>query len=810
MREPALCWCLPVPSSGDIMSQWEAILSLTNVFQEKVLDVYNVEFLPVTVRQCLAPWIESQDWRLAARDLSLATVLFQNLFENLDTQFSRFTETHEVVQANSIRNFKLKLQSEYQENPQLLAELIRALLQKEKQILLESQDAQAQCGPQVQLPMETAQQSKIEQRVNEAKERVMSLEQEVKFLEEQQEIFDFRYKTFKALSSRPTDPGLQRKGAEIQSQLNELDRKRKEILDQIKQLLGLCETLLGFLQQELSDWLQRQRLFCIGAGTNICLEQLETWVTRTVTVFFNLKRILQNLSELSAQVSYQGDPLKIDPPRLQERLREMLLCLLKRSFVVYKQPIMARPCRRPLVIKTSTQFSVGARFLVNLPELGHNMKVTYKIDGSPPGHPGYRRFNVLGSEDKSLEYTRGEGLSVDFKHLILKEQRAGGGKGGKGTNDGSLSVIEELHIITLKTQFNYGGESLTIEATTLPFVVISNLIQFVRAWASVLWFNLVSPNPEDVNFFLKPPDAPWMLIADALSWQFSCCTNRGLNADQLQMLGKKLCGSVPNNDSVVSWSNFSKDNMPRVSFTFWDWFDAILSLVKGHLENIWNDGFVMGFVSRSTENTLLRTMQQGTFLLRFSESEQDGGITCSWVDHQPDGTYTIRSVEPYKKKELSYIPLTEIIRNYQLLAEENIPENPLKYLYPNIPKDEAFGQYYEQRSEVNMEYQKYLTRRLIMVSERNVDDSLSSIASGTPQYFPETSQCDTDMLLFSQAEYPQNVANLTDDIIQMSMDSILINPGSDPMLPHEPTSSNQMSLDSFNVYGLQENNRNLC
>ncbi|CAJ0943133.1 unnamed protein product, partial [Ranitomeya imitator] len=102
--------CLRVQSSGHNMSQWEAILKLSKVFLEKVLDVYNVEILPVSVRQYLAIWIESQDWKLAARDLSLATVLFQNLLENLDIQFSRFTETHEVVQANGIRNFKLKLQ----------------------------------------------------------------------------------------------------------------------------------------------------------------------------------------------------------------------------------------------------------------------------------------------------------------------------------------------------------------------------------------------------------------------------------------------------------------------------------------------------------------------------------------------------------------------------------------------------------------------------------------------------------------------------------------------------------------------------
>ncbi|XP_056418350.1 signal transducer and activator of transcription 2 [Hyla sarda] len=783
------------------MSQWEAILRLTGVFQEQAFAVYSQDVLPVEVRQYLATWIESQNWKLAARDPSLANVLFQNLFEHLDIQYVRFTESHELVEANSIRNFKLKVQSKYQENPQKLAELIRELLQLEKQILIEYQHAETHNKAQEQLlPMETEQQNKTEQRVNEAKERVAVIYQEVKFLEEQQEIFDFRYKTYKAqITARPTDPSLKKKNEELQLQLNELDKKRKEILDLVKQLLGLCETLLGFLQQELSAWLQRQRLSCIGASTNTCLKELESWVTKTVEVFFQLKRILRNLSELSAQVSYEGDPLKTDPPELQKRLLEMLLCLLQRSFVVHKQPIMIFPCKKHLVLKTSTQFSLAARFLVNLKGLG-NMKVSYSIDKNPPDIKGYRRFNLLGPQDKSLEYTQDEGLAVEYKHLTLKEQRAGGGKGNKGANDGSLSVMEELHIITLKTEFKYEGEKLNIEATTLPFVVISNISQFVRAVASILWFNLLSTNPKDVTFFSNPPAAHWSLIANALSWQFSCCTKRGLNADQLQMLGKKLCGSIPNEDSVVTWRQFSKESMPRVSFNFWEWFDAILCLVKAHLERIWNDGYVMGFVSRSTEKELLRTKQQGTFLLRFSESMRDGGITCSWVDHNPDGTYEVRSVEPFTKKELSSIPLTEIIRNYQLLTDENIPENPLKFLYPNKPKDEAFGKYYEQKYEVNLEYQRYMTRMLIMVSERNVDDSQSSIASGTPQHFSESLQYGNEMNLNVQAEYSQNVTDLEDPINGMTMEELLINPGNDPMFSDQLTSLTEGSLESFNNF----------
>lgn len=297
------------------------------------------------------------------------------------------------------------------------------------------------------------------------------------------------------------------------------------------------------------------------------------------------------------------------------------------------------------------------------------------------------------------------------------------------------------------------------------------------------------------------------------------------------MLEKKLCGTVGKEGNAVTWTKFSKEPMPRVSFTFWVWFDAIVALVKLHLENIWNDGHVMGFVSRSVEDSLLKTMQQGTFLLRFSESIRDGGITCSWVDYQCDESYSVRSVQPYTKKELSHIPLTEIIRNYQLLAEENIPENPLRYLYPNIPKDDAFGKYYEQRNEITLEYQKYMKRRLIIVSERNIDDSQSSIASGTPQRSAETPQYDPetplsfddfealqndlvgmdlnfinsslgpqDNIASGGAQYPEAEVQNYESGIPHSSTHFLIDQSSDPMLSGPQGESSELFQEIFRAY----------
>lgn len=128
----------------------------------------------------------------------------------------------------------------------------------------------------------------------------------------------------------------------------------------------------------------------------------------------------------------------------------------------------------------------------------------------------------------------------------------------------------------------------------------------------------------------------------------------------------------------------------------------------------------MGFVSWSQECQLLKKTISGTFLLLFSES-LEGGITCSWVEHQDNDKVLLYSVQPCIKEVLQSLTLTEIIHHYQLLPEENIPENLLYFLYPHIPQDETSGCYYE--GKVNFQEQrKYLKQRLIVVCNRQVDE----------------------------------------------------------------------------------------
>ena len=59
----------------------------------------------------------------------------------------------------------------------------------------------------------------------------------------------------------------------------------------------------------------------------------------------------------------------------------------------------------------------------------------------------------------------------------------------------------------------------------------------------------------------------------------------------------------------------------------------------------------------------------------------------------------VHAVEPYTKKELAAISFPDILRNYKVMAASNLPDNPLVFLYPDIPKDNALGRYYSRPTE---------------------------------------------------------------------------------------------------------------
>lgn len=108
------------------------------------------------------------------------------------------------------------------------------------------------------------------------------------------------------------------------------------------------------LSPELQDWKRRQQIAAIGGPLLTGLEQLQNWYsekgtnifcwwhhlqpksafllrfTLTAQSLFQIKRQLDKLGELVIKVTYECDPIPLQKPHLEERVKYLLYHLIKR------------------------------------------------------------------------------------------------------------------------------------------------------------------------------------------------------------------------------------------------------------------------------------------------------------------------------------------------------------------------------------------------------------------------------------------------------------------------------------------------
>uniref|UniRef100_A0A8C8LVW9 Signal transducer and activator of transcription n=1 Tax=Oncorhynchus tshawytscha TaxID=74940 RepID=A0A8C8LVW9_ONCTS len=665
------------------MAQWCQLKLLESKYQEQVHQLYDDSF-PMDIRQYLSKWIESIDWDNVAVDKSLATVRFNDLLAHLDDQHSRFALEKDLLRQHNIRKFKGNLQDCFQQDPVHLAMIISRNLKEERRILAAAKSIEVSISDLQYMFMHVR----------------FEADQNIKSLEYLQDEYDFKENTLKNREHEMnglTPKQLEHEKLQIVEMCFKLKFKRVEVVGQLAEVLNVAEAVQSdLISEELPEWKKRQQSSCIGGPPNACLDQLQNWFTAVAESLQQVRQQLKELQELEQKYTYDNDPIKQQKGFLEGRALALFRNLLEHSLVVERQPCMPTHPQRPLVLQTKMLFTVKLRFLVKLPEFNYQLKVKALFDKDVTEKKGFRKFNILGTNTKVMTMEESNGsLAAEFRYLKLQEQRVT----GRGKKEGPLIVTEELHCICFESELRQSGLEIKLGTISLPIVVISNCNQLPSGWASILWYNMLTSEPQDLEFFLNPPAVSWGQLSEVLSWQFSSVTKRGLNDEQLGMLADKLLGQKAqrNPEGLISWTMFGSLSEKR--FPFCQWIEDILDLIKKHLLSLWNDGCILGFVSKERAKTMLTGKCPGTFLLRFSESSRDGAITFTWVEHDLYDKPVFHAVEPYTKKKLSVISLPEIIRNYKVMAAGNIPENPLCFLYPDIPKDEAFGKFYTRASE---------------------------------------------------------------------------------------------------------------
>ncbi|XP_043965550.1 signal transducer and activator of transcription 1a isoform X3 [Gambusia affinis] len=759
------------------MAQWCQLQMLDSKYLEQVDQLYDDSF-PMDIRQYLSRWIESIDWDTVAVQDSLATIRFHDLLAQLDDQHSRFALESNFLQQHNFRKIKRNLQDRFQEDPVTMAMIISRNLKEEQKILACAKEAEEGEGTVSAMVVEK---QKLDNKVKELKDKVQFLDQMLKNLEDLQDEYDFKMNTLKNQNelNGMSAKELEKEKFNTARMCIELKQKRHDVVSFLSELLNLTQSLIqDLIDEELPEWKQRQQIACIGGPPNACVDQLQNWFTAVAESLQQVRQHLNKMLELEQKFTYENDPISQKKSHLENRALDLLKNLLSSSLVVERQPCMPTHPQRPLVLKTGVQFTVKLRFLVKLHEFNYQLKVKAVFDKDVTEKKGFRKFNILGTNTKVMNMEESNGsLAAEFRHLQLKEQKLAGNR----TNEGPLIVTEELHSLSFESELHLNqsgspGLHIKVEAMAMPLVVISNVCQLPSGWASILWYNMLTTEPKNLKFFLSPPSAKWSQLSEVLSWQFSSVTKRGLNQEQLNMLADKLLGAKAqrNPDGTIPWTKFCKQSANEKSFPFWLWIEGILDLIKRHLLSLWNDGCIMGFISKEREKALLSDKCPGTFLLRFSESSKEGAITFTWIEHDVHDKPVYHSVEPYTKKELSAVSLPDIIRTYKVMAVENIPENPLRFLYPDIHKDKAFGKYYPKPSETPEpmdtdvpDIRGYMKTELISVSEVHPSRLQDNMMPMSPDDFKALKQYvsprDIDAVMDLQDFVPQMSSEFPDE-----------------------------------------------
>ncbi|XP_029401603.1 signal transducer and activator of transcription 5B isoform X2 [Mus pahari] len=614
------------------MAMWIQAQQLQGDALHQMQALYGQHF-PIEVRHYLSQWIESQAWDSIDLDNPQENIKATQLLEGLVQELQKKAE-HQVGEDGFLLKIKLghyatQLQSTYDRCPMELVRCIRHILYNEQRLVREANNGSSPAGSLADAMSQKHLQ--INQTFEELRLITQDTENELKKLQQTQEYFIIQYQESLRIQAQFAQLG----------QLNPQERMSRETALQQKQVS--LETWLQreaqTLQQyrvELAEKHQKTLQLLRKQQTIILDDELIQWKRRQQLAGNGgppegSLDVLQSWCEKLAEIIWQNrqqirraehlcQQLPIPGP-VEEMLAEVNATItdIISALVTSTFIIEKQP---PQVLKTQTKFAATVRLLV-----GGKLNVHM--------NPPQVKATII-SEQQAKSLLKNENTRNDYSGEILNNccvmeyHQATGTLSAHFRNmslkrikrsdrRGAESVTEEKFTILFDSQFSVGGNELVFQVKTLslPVVVIVHGSQDNNATATVLWDNA----------FAEP------------------------------------------------------ENLPGRNYTFWQWFDGVMEVLKKHLKPHWNDGAILGFVNKQQAHDLLINKPDGTFLLRFSDSEI-GGITIAWKFDSQERMFW--NLMPFTTRDFS-------IRS---LADRLGDLNYLIYVFPDRPKDEVYSKYY--------------------------------------------------------------------------------------------------------------------
>ncbi|XP_036428019.1 signal transducer and activator of transcription 5B [Colossoma macropomum] len=686
------------------MALWIQAQQLKGDALHQMQALYGQHF-PIEVRHYLAQWIESQPWDAIDVEKQQEEFKAKRLLESLIQELQRKAE-HQMGEDGFLLKIKLghyasQLKSAYDPCPMELVRCIKHILYTEQRLV---QEASNVSSPGVGLTDGTPQKyQQINQAFEELRVMTQDTENDLRKLQHSQEYFIIQYQESLRIQAQLSslasltpaervqrETSLQSRKATLEAWLtreaNTLQKYRQDLAEKQQRTLALLrkqQTVI--VDDELIQWKRRQQLAGNGGPPEGSLDILQSWCEKLADMIWQNRQQIRRVEHLTQQLPIPG-PTEELLKELNSTVTDIISALVTSTFIIEKQP--------PQVLKTQTKFAATVRLLVggklnvhmNPPQVKATIineqqaKALLKNENTRNDSSG----EILNN-NCVMEYHQTTGtLSAHFRNMSLKRIK-------RSDRRGAESVTEEKFTVLFESQFSVGGNELMFHVKTLslPVVVIVHGSQDNNATATVLWDNAFS-EPGRVPFVV-PDKVTWPQLCEALNMKYKSevQSDRGLSEENLVFLAQKAFSSSSNNpedyrNMTMSWSQFNRESLPGRNFTFWQWFDGVIELMKKHLKAHWNDGAILGFLNKQQAQDMLLSKPNGTFLLRFSDSEI-GGITIAWVAENPNkaGERMVWNLMPFTTKDFSIRSLADRISDL----------NHLLFLYPSQPKDEVFSRY---------------------------------------------------------------------------------------------------------------------
>uniref|UniRef100_A0A671XR78 Signal transducer and activator of transcription n=1 Tax=Sparus aurata TaxID=8175 RepID=A0A671XR78_SPAAU len=678
------------------MAVWIQAQQLQGDALHQMQSLYGQHF-PIEVRHYLSQWIEGQLWDAIDLENPQEEFKAKRLLDSLIQELQNKAE-HQVGEDGFLLKIKLghyasQLKSTYDRCPLELVRCIKHILYTEQRLVREATNSSSPVGGMMDSMSQKYQQ--INQAFEELRLLTQDTENDLRKLQQNQEYFIIQYQESLRIQAQLTslatlppadrqlrEPALLSKRATVEAWLtreaNTLQKYRLDLAEKHQktlQLLRKQQTII--LDDELIQWKRRQQLAGNGGPPEGGLDILQSWCEKLAETIWQNRQQIRRAEHLRQQLPIPG-PIEELLNELNSTITDIISALVTSTFIIEKQP--------PQVLKTQTKFAATVRLLVGGKLNVHMNPPQVKATIISEQQAKCSVDDGILNNNCVMEYHQTTGtLSAHFRNMSLKRIK-------RSDRRGAESVTEEKFTILFESQFSVGGNELVFQVKTLslPVVVIVHGSQDNNATATVLWDNAFA-EPGRVPF-LVPDKVLWPQLCDAINMKYKAevQSNRGLSEENLVFLAQKAFSSSSNNPDdyrsmTMTWSQFNRESLPGRNFTFWQWFDGVMELTKKHLKPHWNDGAILGFVNKQQAQDMLMSKPNGTFLLRFSDSEI-GGITIAWRQHydSPTGERMVWNLMPYTTKDFTIRSLADRISDL----------NHLLFLYPDRPKDEVFSKYY--------------------------------------------------------------------------------------------------------------------